>query len=270
MRVAVILPSRGQIFSRTWEHILNNVSEHAYRIYWSHGQKIPDCFNKPLQQALKDSQNTHFWFVEEDMIIPDETLSKMLNMNKPAVTCNYPVTKYGTPSVSTDPDGKIYTCGTGCLLVTREFLTHYQKPIFRSDIQFTIRNRDNCAEFTAIKTDGNKVYGMHDIFFSLLAYFRNKPIILCDIECGQYKLIQSGATGINSGVHKIEKWTKLVSPGIFKENEPEIDDVLIKLNDGTQTCVTKEKAYKLIKNKLAEEIKKDYVYLTNPEVLSIL
>lgn len=267
MRVAIILPSRGLIFSRTLEQILNNASKHAYRIYWSHGRKIPECFNKPLQQALKDPHNTHFWIIEEDMIIPDGILSKMLEMNVPAVTADYPLTSDGASSIKKDLDEKIYLCGTGCLLLTREFISEYKNPIFRSDILFNIKNYRDYIELSPYKTNSNQVYGIHDMLFSLLAYLRGNPITLCNMACGQYKLISSGGRGVNSGLHQIEEWNKITPFHKLENIHPDIDDMIVKMADDTELIVSKEHGLKMINNKLAQEVKREYIYIADNSLL---
>ena len=214
MRIAVIIPSRGQIVSKTFEHILNNLTGLEYRIYWAHGLDIPTCFNKPLETALRDSNNTHFWIVEDDMMIPDGTLEEMLDMTEPSIICDYPVTKEGVSHIKKDSNDDIYFCGTGCLLMTREFLNEYKKPIFRSDIAFELRGGLYYA------TDPNPhAFALHDVLFSMLAYLRGNPIQLCKIKCGQYKLAEEGAVGVNAGVHKLELWDKIKPIEKFSEHK---------------------------------------------------
>ena len=49
--IAVILPSRGLIFSRTADEILQNLKDIPHKIYFSHRKPIPDCFNEPVEEA---------------------------------------------------------------------------------------------------------------------------------------------------------------------------------------------------------------------------
>ena len=55
--IGVIYPSRGLLFTETLKEVLDNLtdSKALYEIYWSHGNKLPACFNKPLTKALKYS-----------------------------------------------------------------------------------------------------------------------------------------------------------------------------------------------------------------------
>lgn len=69
MKIGVILPSRGLIFSRTAEEILNNLKKVPHKIYFAHKRPIPECFNEPLEEALADKDITHIWFVEDDMVL---------------------------------------------------------------------------------------------------------------------------------------------------------------------------------------------------------
>lgn len=52
VKIAVILPSRGLVFSKTVDELLRELKPYSYEIFWSHGRPIPDCFEIPTQEAL--------------------------------------------------------------------------------------------------------------------------------------------------------------------------------------------------------------------------
>lgn len=265
MRIAVILPTRGMMFSQTAEELLENLEGFNYEIYWSHGLPIPDCFNYAAQRALRNSKNTHFFFIEEDMILPKDTLKNLLKAKVPAICCDYPVTKEGKASVLRDPDGNVIYGGTGCLLVASLFLKKYKQPVFRTDIAWDIKI-DNRFEATPRKIEGN-IYGLHDVTFGLQAYWRGEPIQVSKIRCGQRKLRNLGASATNIGQHSIETWTdlKIETLDLY---EPSHQNV--KLNDGTlvymdifkaremekegKLTIPSRKYVQLIENKLLKEL----------------
>ena len=110
MKIAVIYPSRGLAFSQTCEELLENLEGFTYDIFFSHKRPIPDCFNDPVKQALRGLY-THFFFVEDDMILPKNTLKTMLNELKrykvEAVACDYPLDAKGKAAIFQDPVGNI-------------------------------------------------------------------------------------------------------------------------------------------------------------------
>ena len=51
VKVAVILPSRGLMFSKTAEEIINNVKGVPHKFFFSHKRPIPECFEIPTEEA---------------------------------------------------------------------------------------------------------------------------------------------------------------------------------------------------------------------------
>lgn len=263
-KIAVILPSRGMMFSQTAEELLDNLEGYEYDIFFAHGLPIPDCFNKPLERALRGSY-THFWFVEEDMVLPKDILKRLLEDKADAICCDYPVTKEGKASVYRDPEGSAIYGGTGCLLVTRKFLESYKQPIFRTDIAWDVKIGDR-FEAEPRKIEGN-VYGLHDVTFGLLAYQRGTPIKVSKITCGQRKLKALGQATTNKGEHQIEVWTDL-KPEVLEV--PELTSRNVLLNDGTQALMDIKRATKLEKEGKVTIPHQKYVELVDNKVLRSL
>lgn len=205
-KVAIILPSRGLMFSRTAEDIHANHQSVDSVFYFAHRKPIPDCFEDPTREALLDKHNTHLWFVEDDMILPDGTLEAMLAENQPVVTLDYPVTKDGKGAVLTVGGEVIYT-GTGCLLVRAEVFAQLQQPYFRSDIRWTPLNYG-----TTVKLQGSMYhdggYGLHDVTFGIKLYQAGIPIHVAG-KTGQRKLLRLGKSGSNDGAHQSEQWLRI-------------------------------------------------------------
>lgn len=215
IKIGVAFPSRGLAFSRTAQELLDNLEGYDYDIFFSHGLPIPLCFEKPLKQALKGDY-THIWFVEDDMILPEETLSAMLLMDDPVVTMDYPVSPKGQGAVL-EADGRVYISGTGCLLVKREVFDHLKKPYFRTDVKWGIVNHGKFIRITAQPNDSD-TYGSHDVTFSMKLLKAEIPISVAG-KIGQRKLVALGKSGSNNGAHQIEEWHKVVPNFLIKQTK---------------------------------------------------
>lgn len=207
--IAVILPSRGLIFSRTAEEILNNLKGIDHKIFFSHRAPIPNCFEIPTHKALSDESVTHLWFVEEDMVLCPNILEEMVALDKAVVTVDYPVTKDGRGAVFSDAGGKVLFCGTGCLLIKREVFDELKAPYFRDDIRWTIKNLGDQIKITGMKADDGDGYGLHDVNFCMSLDERSIPIHVLETTVGQRKLVALGKAGTNNGAHNIEVWDKV-------------------------------------------------------------
>lgn len=210
MKVAVILPSRGLLFSQTADEILQNLKGVHHRFYFSHRQRLPDCFENPTLRALKDKDITHLWFVEEDMVLKPTTLKKMLQADANAVTCDYPVTKDGRGSVFYDNGGQVVFCGTGCLLVKREVFNSLKKPYFTDKIRWTMLNYGESVKMIAVQNKKTEGYGLHDITFCVKLWKTGVLIKVLPIKLSQRRLLNLGKAGTNDGAHNIEIWSKIV------------------------------------------------------------
>lgn len=220
MKVGIILPSRGLIFSETADEILQNVKTVRkegwdVRFFFSHGQPIPQCFEKPTQRALLDQSITHLWFVEDDMKLPPDTLSKLLSANQAVVTIDYPVNKDGRGSIF-KYDKQIVFCGTGCLLVKREVFAELRNPIWRTDMRWNIKNYGEYLKMR-VNRDESEGYGLHDVNFCMNLYHLGIPIHAIKGKLGQRKLVSLGEAGTNEGAHNIEVWTKIVPGHLLKQ-----------------------------------------------------
>lgn len=215
MKVGVILPSRGLIFSRTAEEILRNLRSFQYKIFFSHKRPIPQCFEVPVLQALDDPSITHIWMVEDDMILPDNTLADMYSMDEDVVACDYPVTKDGK-GATFSVGGEIIFCGTGCLLVKRDVFAKLSQPYFRTDIRWTPLNYGKTVKLQASPNLSGSGYGLHDVTFGVKLYQAGIPIHH-SVSLGQRKLVRLGESGTNNGAHQIESWHKVKKDYQFKK-----------------------------------------------------
>lgn len=216
MKVGVILPSRGLMFSETADELLQNLKGIPHKIFFSHGKPIPECFESPTRRALLHEDITHLWFVEDDMVLSKGTLQAMLDMDANAVACDYPVTKDGRGSVFYDKGGRVVFCGTGCLLVKRDVLFHLKTPYFTDKVKWTMLNYGESIKLTAVPNDVGDGYGLHDITFSIKLWNEGIIIKICPLRQGQRKLLALGKSGSNDGAHNYEVWRKIIKNARLK------------------------------------------------------
>lgn len=217
VKVGVILPSRGLIFSATAEEILKNLKDIPHKFFFSHGNPIPDCFNLPTQRALKDKTITHLWFVEDDMKMPPGTLKTLLMEDANAVACDYPINTKGRGSVFYDSGGKVVFCGTGCLLVKRDVFIALRQPYFTDKVRWTIFNYGESIKLVASDNVTGDGYGLHDITFCIKLWNAGIIVKVAPLKLGQRKLISLGKAGSNNGAHIIQEWKRIVKNLRLKE-----------------------------------------------------
>ena len=220
-KLAVVLPSRGLMFSETFDELLRELEGFNYEIFWSHAKGLPQCFNDPTEKALADPDVFAVLFCEDDMMLPKGILRKMFASNYPVVALDYPFQQQGDATVLHDPKGMAYWTGTGFLLVAKSVLKQMEKPIWRTDTTFDPFIDKDTIHFWPRKLD-KIYYGLHDLRFGLLLYSAGLPVMPLEITAGQRKLIKLGEKGTNNGAHEIMHLTEvgrdLVSGMITPEN----------------------------------------------------
>lgn len=220
-KLAVVLPSRGLLFSETLDELLRELEDFDYRIYWSHARSLPDCFEIPTQEALKNPDVYAVLFVEDDMIIPKGMLKDMFNEKYPVTAMDYPFQQQGDSTCLHDPHGFAYWTGTGFMLVARQVLENMEKPIWRTDTTFDPFIDKDTIHFWPRKLD-KIYYGLHDLRFGLLLYSAGVPVLPMVKTGGQRKLVKLGDKHTNNGAHEIMELTEvgrdLVSGMINPEN----------------------------------------------------
>lgn len=254
--IAVILPSRGLAYSETCDELLDNLEGYKYEIYFAHGKELPECFNDPLERAFKH-KHSHYWIVEDDMILPPYTLTQMLETSKPIVAYDYPVTKSGVGAVQYDKSGKALFSGTGCLLIKGDIARKMKRPVFRTDVRWDMHVTETALELKK-RIDTGETYGMHDVTFGLEQYRKGKPIHIMPGNIGQRKLVALGRPGTNQGQHKIEVWDKITEQPSFIDlaaSDPHTSPLIaVKLKSGEVTNVTEKTAERLVKERKGKRI----------------
>lgn len=270
IKIAVVLPSRGLIFSETADELLQNLEGYDYEIFFAHGLSIPECFERPLTEALK-GDFSHIFFCEDDQILPDDILDSMIITDVPVATCEYPVSKDGQGVIFRTKEGVVLFCGTGCTLVKREVFDKIKAPYFRTDIRWNIANYGTFIRITANQGANPELegYGLHDVTFGMKLYKAGIPISVIG-TIGQRKLIKLGKSGSNDGAHQIEEWTKVKPDVLFKRlksypKQPIGKLITVQTVSG-ELMVHPDKAKTLIKSGMATAIPKRSVVVDYNEV----
>lgn len=220
MKLAVILPSRGLLFSESFEELLRELKPFDHKIYFAHAKPIPDCFNIPLERALKGAY-THVLFAEDDMAIPKGILKKMIDGGWMACALDYPFKNDGEATILHDPAGFALYSGTGFLLVNRLLLDKMPKPIMRTDLAWDVRIEKGTLYMWPRDVSKIKTYGLHDINFGLTLWTNGYPIVPVT-TCGQRKLLALGQPNTNHGAHVIKTLTRVGIDNITKTTDPEM------------------------------------------------
>lgn len=222
--LAVIVPSRGLVFSETFEELLNELQDFRYRIYWAHERPLPEAFNEPTERALADPEVYAVLFCEDDMIIPKGILKKMFQQNYPVVALDYPFKNNGDSTVLNDPNGFAYWSGTGFLLAARQVLEAFPKPIWRTDTAYDTMIKGDALVFWPRKLK-KIAYGLHDVHFGMVLYSQGMPVKMMAKTAGQRKLIAMGEAGSNKGAHKIKRLTKVGRDMVIKSMDERSIDI---------------------------------------------
>lgn len=220
-KLAVVLPSRGLMFSQTFEELLGELKDFKYKIFWAHGKSLPQCFNDPTEAALADPEVFAVLFCEDDMILPKGILKKMFTKNYPVVALDYPFQQNGDATTLHDPEGMAYWTGTGFMLVARQVLENIPKPIWQTGRTFDPFVDTDTLHFWPRKLD-KVFYGLHDLNFGLTLYSAGMPVMVMDETAGQRKLKKLGEPNTNNGAHEINELTEvgrdIVSGMVEKSN----------------------------------------------------
>ena len=188
-KVAIGIPSRGLIHSRTIQSLISNAEGKTVVWLFAHGLAIPDCFNKLADEFLATNA-THLWIVEEDMALPDNILEKMLQEKDPIVTVDYPVVRT-YPTIS--KNGKYTLGGTGCILIKRKVFETIGNPYFRSIAR----------DASTLQPIEGTVWGGQDMDFYIKAQDAGFKVTVMKSKVGQYYVDAMGVPQTNDGFHKI-------------------------------------------------------------------
>lgn len=225
-KLAVIVPSRGLMYSRTLEELLGELEGLNYEIYWSHAKSLPACFNDPTEQALADPDVYAVLICEDDMIIPKGILKQMFSENYPVTALDYPFQVNGDSTCLHDPKGFAYYTGTGFMLIAKSVLQQMEKPIWRTNQTFDLFIDKDTIHWWP-RTLKKVYYGLHDLRFGITLYSAGLPIKPMKRKAGQRKLKALGKAGSNNGAHDIYELTEVGENIVSGQVNPENSEVFL-------------------------------------------
>lgn len=203
------------------EELMRELKGVDHRLFFSIGHSLPDCFNIPIEEALKDESLTHILICEDDMILPRGILKEMIKYDYPVVALDYPFISDGDATTLHDPEGYGLYTGTGFMLIMREVLDAMPKPIFRTDTAWdSMLTTDNEMIFFPRDVSNIKTYGLHDVHFGLTLWSADCPIFVPKRTAGQRKILELGKKGVNVGQHDIVELTKVWTDNVTKNEDP--------------------------------------------------
>jgi hypothetical protein len=213
--IAICVPSRGLIFSKTTECIVGGMAELSKigigSIYVSsHDLTIPDCFNYCVETALQNQAVQKIFFLEEDMFVYPDAFVALATSDFPIATLQYN-DKNGSPFgiIHYNEAQEILWCGFGATAIKREVFEKLDKPYFRSDVRYKIVKKQvpwgkAITDFQEIETRSDNQYGGHDVdFYTRVRKLGYKIENLSQFKAHHFKLVSLGEAYNNKGCHVI-------------------------------------------------------------------
>lgn len=229
--IAICVPSRGLIFSRTVQSVINGMAElskigvgSAY--FTSHDLPIPDAHNYCVETALQNPAIKKIFFVEEDNFIFPDAFVALATSDYDIATLQYN-DKNGSPFgiIHYNEAQEIIWCGLGATCIKREVFEKLGKPYFRTDTRYKITKKHLASgkmvvDYEKIEphqrwdetknefVDKNDpyIYGGLDIDFYHRARNNGFKInALQDFRAHHFKLVKLGEPYTNQGVHEIQQ-----------------------------------------------------------------
>ena len=214
--IAVILPTRGLLFSKVLMALEEERKKYDIKIYCSDHLPIPDGHNTLTKQALEDGAD-FLWYVEEDTVPPARAIEKLLAVHADIACIDYGVSGWGC--VTKNNQGEILWCGLGNVLIRREVFEAMQYPYFRVDK--VLRLNDWTWQDLPEDYAKSKGYGGLDIwFFSEARRLGFKINQVEGEEAVHLQLDELGKRGINNGLHTISEKPKIEKRQILEEGKP--------------------------------------------------
>ena len=206
-KLAVVLPTRGTIFSETVATVFANLSQSEFDFdLMMTTLPIPQAFNYLFHLAVGSGAD-YIWMVEDDIVPPLGALEEMVrvldSLNLDVITADYPLDS-GRSHIRRKDDAILYA-GTGCMVVRANSLVRFPKPYFSTAWDFIYD--EETKSFTKIKSP-NKKWGGQDAYFYIQAAKHGLKVGSIPIICKHYRVNELGEHKSNRGLHKVEevKW----------------------------------------------------------------
>lgn len=217
MMLAVVLPSRGLVFSKTMECVIAgmqavNALGIATKYYASHDLPIPDCHNCVTEKAMADPKTDKILFLEEDMYLDEAAFLALATSDYDIATLNYN-DKNGSPHgiVHFNEEGEVLWCGVGATAVKRKVLEDLGTPYFRTDVRYKVIKKPTpngkvVTHFEELESRSEWQYGGQDVdFCARVRKLGYKIHLIENYRAIHFQLLQLGETAKNNGCHTIRQ-----------------------------------------------------------------
>lgn len=207
MKLALVIPTRGVIFSRTIQStILSPELPQGTHVIIVSQKPIPDSHNTCIREALK-TDCTHILFVEEDVEIPKTGLKRMIESAEQGndyVAIDYPIADKWRTTVWVE-NGIVLWTGFGCTLFNRKIFEEMIKDPWLTDkYELVIHQMKPLKYEIRVRKPNPNNYGMYDIYFGLqLQKLGVKMTVLDGIMCNHLRMRSWERKEFNLGTHDI-------------------------------------------------------------------
>lgn len=204
VNIITLMPTRGLIFTKAQNALSQELMANGQPNFtlYTDNQPIPDCRNTLVETALEIPEWTHALCLDDDVIIPEGGLKKMIDLDTDIAFIDYPMhytqgrwAKMGTASYDEWTPGEewkdkpVAWAGMGCALIKREVFEKMSKPYFD---EFTkVFTRDDNGKITLGDTKVDFGGGGEDVYFMLKAKELGYEIKRADGTAGHARLIRA-------------------------------------------------------------------------------
>lgn len=166
--IGVLIPTRGTVFTRTMTAAMRETSPYANFWFTTTDLPLPESRNSLIKAAI-DSKIpfTHYLLVDDDVVMPEGSLDRMLKLNVDVAIVDYPTHWMGNSNAAKtgniayveydEATGKhgetIAWAGLGCTLVRSDVFHRIAKPWFRLGGRPFERDKKGMLVFTGIVED---------------------------------------------------------------------------------------------------------------------
>lgn len=211
MKIAILVPSRGLVFSRTTETIANAIltltkAGHEVKYFCSHDQPIPDGHNVCVDQALEWGAD-RFLFIEEDMVISPDAILSLCDSTNHMATLQYN-DKNGRPRgiIEFSRNDEVVWCGLGATAVSKEVIQTVSKPVFCITRRWKRVPGPNGIGYERVGRESIYQYGGLDVDFCMRVRERGYKIVCIKEHTARHlQLISLGTPYENRGMHSIRE-----------------------------------------------------------------
>lgn len=215
MRIAVVLPTRGLVFTEVEEAIekarwtfISHMKKVEIRVFRSTSLPIPESHNHLTEVALSNYSPEYIWFIEEDTVPPRNALYDLIKADADIAFIDYSIN--GWACAAKTPE-EILWCGLGCTLVKADVFKKLEKPYFRTDKSLSL-NDDTYFQWL----DQPNKYGGHDIWFFSKAREAGFKLVQVPGECKHMQIHALGTSAINDGLHIISQKRKIEKHMVYE------------------------------------------------------